>query len=75
MTPVPGEQFSLPELARCHEVIRAQFGGYERCHRNTGHQPLPHHVRGRSGRGTGQPEQHVSGSGWAATTDAYSPTK
>jgi hypothetical protein len=47
MTQVPGGQLSLRELARCHEVIRAQFGGYERCHRNTGHEPLPHHVRGR----------------------------
>jgi hypothetical protein len=38
MTQVPGEQLSLRETARCHEEIRAQFGGYERCHRNTGHQ-------------------------------------
>jgi hypothetical protein len=46
MTQVPIGQLSLRERARCHEVIRAQFGGYERCHRNTGHEPLPHHVRG-----------------------------
>jgi hypothetical protein len=51
MTPVPGEQLSVGERARCHELIRAQFGGYERCHRTTGHQPLPHHVRGRSWSG------------------------
>jgi hypothetical protein len=45
MTQVPGAQVSRRELARCHKVIRAQFGGYERCHRNAGHEPLPHHVR------------------------------
>ena len=48
MTQVPSGQLSLRERARCHEVIRAQFGGYERCSRDTGHEPLPHHVRGRS---------------------------
>jgi len=47
MAQVPGERLSRCELARSYEVIRAQFGGYERCHRNTGHEPLPHHVRGR----------------------------
>ena len=52
MTQVPSGQLSLRERARCHEVIRAQFGGYERCHRNTGHEPLPHHVRGRSWSGS-----------------------
>ena len=52
MTQVPGGQLSLREGARCHEVIRAQFGGYERCHRSTGHEPLPHHVRGRSWSGS-----------------------
>jgi hypothetical protein len=31
MTQVPIGQLSLREPARCHEVIRAQFGGYERC--------------------------------------------
>ena len=41
MTQVPGGQLSLREGTRCHEVIRALFGGYERCHRNTGHEPLP----------------------------------
>ena len=46
MTQVPVGQLSLRELARCHEVIRAQFGGYERCHRNSGHEPLPHHRAG-----------------------------
>jgi hypothetical protein len=34
VTQVPRGQLSLGEGARCHEVIRAQFGGYERCHRN-----------------------------------------
>jgi hypothetical protein len=48
MTQVQGGQLTMRELARCHEVIRAQFGGYERCHRSPGHEPLPHHVRGRS---------------------------
>jgi hypothetical protein len=52
MTQVPGAQVSRRELARCHEVIRAQFGGYERCHRNAGHEPLPHHVHGRSWAGS-----------------------
>ena len=52
MTQVPSGQLSLRELARCHEVIRAQFGGYERCHRSPGHEPLPHHVRGRSWSGS-----------------------
>jgi hypothetical protein len=52
VTQVPGGQLGLHERARCHEVIRAQFGGYERCHRNTGHEPLPHHVRGRSWPGS-----------------------
>ncbi len=52
MTQVPSEQLSLGEPARCHDVIRAQFGGYERCHRSTGHEPLPHHVRGRSWSGS-----------------------
>jgi len=52
MTQVPSEQLSLDELARCYEVIRAQFGGYERCHRSTGHESLPHHVRGRSWSGS-----------------------
>jgi hypothetical protein len=52
MIQVPSEQLSLAELARCHEAIRAQFGGYERCHRNAGHEPLPHHVRGRSWSGS-----------------------
>jgi hypothetical protein len=51
MTQVPGEQLSPRETARCHEEIRAQFGGYERCHRDTGHQP-PHHARGRSWSGS-----------------------
>jgi hypothetical protein len=51
MTQVPAEQASLREAARCHEEIRAQFGGYERCHRDTGHQDRPHHVRGRSWSG------------------------
>jgi hypothetical protein len=41
MTQVPGGQFSLPEHARCHELIRAQFGGYHRCHRYTGHETRP----------------------------------
>ena len=50
MTQVPGEQLS--GRARCHAVIRAQFGGYERCHRNTGHEPRPHHARGRSWSGS-----------------------
>src|SRR6266536_2151974 len=45
MTQVPSGRLSLHELARCHEVIRAQFGGYERCHRNTSHEPLAHHVQ------------------------------
>ena len=75
MTQVPGGQLSLRERARCHEVIRAQFGGYERCHRNTGHEPLPHHVRGRSWSGAGQPEQRGSSSGWAAMTGACSATR
>jgi hypothetical protein len=52
MTQAPSEQVSLGEPARCHEVIRAQFGGYERCHRSTGHESLPHHVRGRSWSGS-----------------------
>ncbi len=52
MTQVPGEQLSLREPARGHEVIRARFGGYERCHRHAGHQPLPHHVRDRSWAGS-----------------------
>src|SRR5215472_4446064 len=52
MTQVPGEQLSGRERARCPEAIRAQFGGYERCHRNTGHEPLPHHVWGRSWSGS-----------------------
>jgi hypothetical protein len=52
MTQVPSGQLGLRERARCHEVIRAQFGGYERCHRNTGHAPSPHHVRGRSWSGS-----------------------
>jgi hypothetical protein len=52
MTQVPGGQLSRREPARCYEVIRAQFGGYERCHRNTGHEPLPHHARGRSWSGS-----------------------
>jgi hypothetical protein len=52
MTQVSVEQLSLGEPARCHDVIRAQFGGYERCHRNTGHEPLPHHARGRSWSGS-----------------------
>src|SRR6266568_5319489 len=52
MTQVPSEQLGLRELARCHEVIRAQFGGYERCHRGTGHGTQPHHVRGRSWLGS-----------------------
>ena len=51
MTEVPGERPSLREPGRCHEEIRAQFGGYERCHRNTGHEPQPHHARGRSWSG------------------------
>ena len=52
MIQVPGEQLSGREHARCHAVIRAQFGGYERCHRNTGHEPRPHHARGRSWSGS-----------------------
>ncbi len=52
MTQLPSGQLSLREHARCHEVIRAQFGGYERCHRYTGREPLPHHVRGRSWSGS-----------------------
>ena len=52
MTQVSGGQLSRRERARCHEVIRAQFGGYERCHRNAGHEPLPHHTRGRSWSGS-----------------------
>ena len=52
MTQVPNRQLSRCEGARCHEVIRAQFGGYERCHLSTGHEPLPHHVRGRSWSGS-----------------------
>ena len=52
MIQVPGEQPSLRETARCHEEIRAQFGGYERCHRNTGHGQQPHHARGRSWSGS-----------------------
>jgi hypothetical protein len=52
MTQVPSGQLSLRKRARCHEVIRAQFGGYERRHRNTGHEPLPHHVRARSWSGS-----------------------
>jgi hypothetical protein len=49
MTQVPSGRLSLNELARCHEVIRAQFGGYERCHRNASREPLAHHVRVRNG--------------------------
>ena len=45
MTQIPGAQLSPRERGRCSEVIWAQFGGYERCHRNKGHEPLPHHVR------------------------------
>jgi hypothetical protein len=76
MTQVPSGQLSLREGARCREVIRAQFGGYERCHRNTGHEPLPHPRAGAGpGRGAGQPEQRASGSGWAAMTGACSATK
>jgi hypothetical protein len=52
MTQVPGGQLNRRERARCHEAIRAQFGGYERCHRNAGHESLPHHVRGRSWSGS-----------------------
>ena len=52
MIQVPGEQPSLRETARCHEEIRAQFGGYERCHRTTGHGQQPHHARGRSWSGS-----------------------
>jgi hypothetical protein len=52
MTQVPGEPLDPGELARCHQAIRAQFGGYERCHRDGGHEPLPHHVRGRSWSGS-----------------------
>jgi hypothetical protein len=52
MTRVPGGRLSRGERARCHAVIRAQFGGYERCHHNTGHEPLPHHVRGRAWSGS-----------------------
>ena len=52
MTQVPSGQLSRREGARGREVIRAQFGGYERCHRNTGHEPLPHHVRDRSWSGS-----------------------
>jgi hypothetical protein len=52
MTQVPGEQPSLREPARCREEIRAQFGGYERCHRTTGHEQQPHHARGRSWSGS-----------------------
>ena len=52
MTQVPGGQLGRRERARCHEVIRAQFGAYERCHRNAGHEPLPHHVHGRSWAGS-----------------------
>lgn len=52
MTQVPSEQLSLGEHARCYEVIRAQFGGYERCHRSRGHEPLSHHARGRSWSGS-----------------------
>ena len=32
MTQVPSERLSLRELARCHGVIRAQFGGYDSTH-------------------------------------------
>ena len=52
MTQVRGGHLSQGEPARCYEVIRAQFGGYERCHRSTGHEPMPHHVRGRSWSGS-----------------------
>ena len=41
MTQLPSGQLSLREHARCHEVIRAQFGGYERCHRYTGREAAP----------------------------------
>ena len=75
MTQVPGEQLSLRELARCHEVIQAQFGGYERCHRSPGHEPLPDHAGAGPGREAGQPEQRASSSGWAAMTGACSATK
>ena len=52
MTQVPAGPLSLGEPARCHQVIRAQSGGYERCHRDIGHEPLPHHARGRSWSGS-----------------------
>jgi hypothetical protein len=52
MAQVPSGPLSLRERARCHGVIRTQFGGYERCHRNAGHEPLPHYVRGRSWSGS-----------------------
>jgi hypothetical protein len=52
MTQIPSGQRGLREGARCREVIRAQFGGYERCHRSTRHEPLPHHVRSRSWSGS-----------------------
>jgi hypothetical protein len=75
MTQVPGEQLGLRETARCHEEIRAQFGGYERCHRNTGHEQQPTTCGAGPGRGAGQPEQHASSSEWAATTGACSATR
>jgi hypothetical protein len=75
MTQVPGGQLSRGERARCHEVIRAQFGGYERCHRNTGHEPLPHHVRGRSWSGSWSAGTARIRFGWAAMTGACSATK
>lgn len=75
MTEVPGEQLSLREPGRCHEEIRAQFGGYERCHRNTGHEPQPHHARGRSWSGRWSAATDASSSGWAAMTGACSATR
>lgn len=52
MTQVPGGQPSPGEPARCRQEIRAQSGGYERCHRTTGHGQQPHHARGRSWLGS-----------------------
>ena len=75
MAQVPSGQLSLREGARCHAVIRAQFGGYERCHRSAGHEPLPHHVRGRSWSGSWSAGTARIQFGWAAMTSAGSPTK
>ena len=52
MTQVPGVQLSRRDRARCSEVIRAQFGGYETLPPQHRPRAAAHHVRSRSWAGS-----------------------